>query len=219
MNETLSKIRLLLVDDQKLFVESLRKLLEIEADEVVVVATAKSGAQAVELSDRLRPDMVLLDVRMPGMDGVQTVKILKERHPEITVIMLTTFDDDVYIYDALALGAEGYLLKDIPPNELIAAIHAVREGGVTVSPAVARKLVERGIEPGARSDAAPPPEQLTKREREVLTLMVRGHDNVEIATVLHLSEQTVRNYVSTIYSKLGVEKRSQAIRAARELNL
>ena len=211
-------MRLLLVDDQVLFVESLRKLLEIDAEDLTVIGTATSGKEAITLADQLGPDIVLLDIRMPEMDGVEVVRILKSRHPQIAIIMLTTFDDDSYIYDALANGAAGYLLKDIPPNELIAAIYAIKEGGVTVSPAIASKLVERG-QPAPREPRgrATPATGLTKREIEVLKLIAQGDDNQEIAETLCLSEQTVRNYVSLIYAKLGVEKRSQAIRIARDL--
>ena len=210
-------IRLLLVDDQVLFVESLRRLLEIDADDMEVVDIAHDGAQALEKTPLCRPDVILMDVRMPGMDGVAATKQIKLLFPQIHIVMLTTFDDDKYVYNALALGADGYLLKDSAPSELLAAVRAVYQGGVTVSPAVARKLAVRssyGQDSG--TDAL---ERLSRREREVLKLIGEGCDNTDISERLFLSEQTVRNYVSLLYGKLGVERRSQAIRIAKDAGL
>lgn len=214
-------IRLLLVDDQLLFVESLRKLIEIEASDMQIVDIAKDGSEAITKTRELLPDMVLMDVRMPGLDGVGATRQLKRLLPDLHIIMLTTFDDDDYVFSALNVGADGYLLKDTAPNELVAAIRAVHEGGVTVSPAVARKLAAgRGIE-GHESHSAAREivDRLSRRERDVLRLIGEGCDNTEIAQKLFLSEQTVKNYVSLLYSRLGVERRSQAIRLSREAGL
>lgn len=214
-------IRLLLVDDQILFVESLRRLLEIEAEDMSIVDIAYDGEDAVRKVEAHRPDIVLMDVRMPGLDGVGATRKLKEILPDLHIIMLTTFDDDNYVFNALAVGADGYLLKDTAPNELLAAIRAVNEGGVTVSPAVARKLAAGrsplSVEPGLASREVV--DRLSRRERDVLRLIGEGCDNTDIAARLFLSEQTVKNYVSLLYSKLGVERRSQAIRISREAGL
>ncbi|WP_455383433.1 response regulator, partial [Salinispira pacifica] len=179
------------------------------------------GQDAVAKTRALSPDVVLMDVRMPGLDGVGATRQLKALLPELHIIMLTTFDDDDYVFNALAVGADGYLLKDTAPNELVAAIRAVYEGGVTVSPAVARKLAA-GRTPDGRetqSAARDTVERLSRRERDVLRLIGEGCDNTEIAQKLYLSEQTVKNYVSLLYSKLGVERRSQAIRLSRDAGL
>ncbi|HUX12741.1 MAG TPA: response regulator transcription factor [Spirochaetia bacterium] len=213
-------IRLLLVDDQILFVESLRKLIEIEASDMRVVDIAHNGDEAVRKAVELEPDIVLMDVRMPDLDGVGATRKLRALS-NVHIIMLTTFDDDDYVFNALEIGANGYLLKDTAPNELVAAIRAVHEGGVTISPAVARKLaLGRGTEGReALSPAHDMVESLSRRERDVLRLIGEGCDNPEISQRLFLSEQTVRNYVSLLYSKLGVEKRSQAIRLSRDAGL
>ena len=207
-------IRVLLADDQLLFVESLKRLLEIEAQDITVEGIAHDGAEAVSMVETVQPDLALLDVRMPKVDGVEAVRRIRERGCTTDIIMLTVFDDDAYVHEALRYGARGYLLKDTPPDELVAAMYAVHKGGVTISPAIAGKLVKR-----------PPPigddrarellGRLTEREREILGLIVEGFDNVGIASELHLGLQTVKNYISTIYSKLDVHRRAQAIQVAR----
>ncbi len=214
-------IRVLLVDDQVLFVESLRRLLEIDANDMEIVDIANDGREAVKKAKELVPDIVLMDVRMPGLDGVGATRELKAALPGVHIIMLTTFDDDNYVFNALAVGADGYLLKDTAPNELVAAIRAVHEGGVTISPVVARKLAAGRTDFTADSDSPSHEivQRLSRRERDVLRLIGEGCDNTDIAARLFLSEQTVKNYVSLLYSKLGVERRSQAIRISRESGL
>jgi DNA-binding NarL/FixJ family response regulator len=219
----MSSTRVLIVDDQVLFAESLKKVLEIDALDLEVVGIALNGQAAIDVVEKQRPDVVLMDVRMPVLDGVQATRLLHERFPDMHIVVLTTFDDDAYVYEALQYGAEGYLLKDIPPQELIASIRSICAGGVTISPAIARKLVERGYDaadPAVTEPATPRTaellQSLSRREREVLGLIRDGLDNPDIAARLFLSEQTVRNYVSTIYAKLGVEKRSQAVSIARQ---
>lgn len=220
----MAKIKIVLVDDQTLFVESLKTVLETRADDLEVVGVANDGKRAVEVVAENFPDIVLMDVRMPVMNGVESTKLIKERYPDTRVLMLTTFDDDQYVIEALRLGAVGYLLKNMPPAELISAIRAVYEGGVLISPQVAHKLV--GMLTNSQSKAKGEPNddrfgslvnQLSSREREILQLMAEGLDNKEIAGKLYIAEQTVKNYVSVIYSKLGVRDRVQASRMVIEL--
>ncbi len=217
----MEKIRVLLVDDQMLFVESLRTVLETRAQDISVIGVAYEGAKAVEMTEELNPDVVLMDVRMPGMNGVESTRSIKEKHPEIKVLMLTTFDDDQYVVEALRLGAVGYLLKDMPPAELISAVRAVHKGGVLISPKVAAKLVEKlvttpessGKEKEAQNLSGSSntwTNDLSAREKKILQLMAQGLDNKEIAKTLFIAEQTVKNHVSIIYSKLGVRDRVQA---------
>ncbi|MBN1835295.1 MAG: response regulator transcription factor [Spirochaetales bacterium] len=222
----MDRIRVLLVDDQVLFAESLKTVLETRARDMEVVGVAYDGRQALELVEERRPQVVLMDVRMPGMDGVEAARLVHQRHPEISVLMLTTFDDDEYVRDALRHGAVGYLLKDIGPRELMAAIRATRDGAALVSPAVIQKLLSRGERPGeAGPDAGPralqPPwvGSLSRREREILRLLTRGLDNRAIADGLFIAEQTVKNHVSTIYAKMGAHNRVQAVKLAQAAGL
>lgn len=223
----MEQIRILLVDDQMLFVESLRMVIETRSPDIKVVDVAHDGAAAVQLVSSLQPDLTLMDVRMPKMDGVESTRRIKEQFPEARVLMLTTFDDDHYVVEALRLGAVGYLLKDMPPAELIAAIKAVHEGGVLISPRVAAKLVAKlSSAPAEKPPVTPkhskttdPIFDLSSREQEILKLMAMGLDNREIAAKLYIAEQTVKNYVSIIYSKLGVRDRVQASRLAIETEL
>jgi DNA-binding NarL/FixJ family response regulator len=222
----MDKIKIVLVDDQTLFVESLRTVLETRSDDLQVVGVASDGRQAVEVVAETDPDIVLMDVRMPGMNGVESTRLIKEHYPKTRVLMLTTFDDDQYVIEALRLGAVGYLLKNMPPSELISAIRAVYEGGVLISAQVANKLVGLIANPQTRSGDAQPNNsiaalvnQLSGREKEILQLMAEGLDNKEIAKRLFIAEQTVKNYVSVIYSKLGVRDRVQASRMVMESGL
>jgi DNA-binding NarL/FixJ family response regulator len=219
----MGKIKIVLVDDQTLFVESLKTVLETRADDLQVVGVANDGKRAVEVVAETSPDIVLMDVRMPLMNGVESTRLIKERYPDMRVLMLTTFDDDQYVVEALRLGAVGYLLKNMPPAELISAIRAVYEGGVLISPQVANKLL--GLITNTQSKAEELSEnagdsslvnQLSSREKEILRLMAEGLDNKEIAAKLYIAEQTVKNYVSVIYSKLGVRDRVQASRMVLE---
>ncbi len=219
----MKKIKVVLVDDQTLFVESLRTVLETRADDIMVVGIANDGNQAIEVVAETCPDVVLMDVRMPGMNGVESTRIIKERYPDTRVLMLTTFDDDQYVIEALRLGAVGYLLKNMPPAELISAIRAVYEGGVLISPQVANKLVGLLTIPLNKTEdhhesnsITSHVNQLSSREKEILQLMAEGLDNKEIAKKLYIAEQTVKNYVSVIYSKLGVRDRVQASRIVLE---
>ena len=214
------RIRLLLVDDQILFAESLKTVIELKADDISVVGIASGGEEAIVLAEREQPHIILMDVRMPGMDGVEATKRIHEALPQIIIMMLTTFDDDEYIYEAFNYGATGYLLKDIPINELLTSLRAVKEGAVLISPRVATKLVKNA--PSVyRSSESPPPDVkpfwidgLGKREREILVYIAKGYDNPHIAAELFISEQTVKNYVSGLYVKLGEHNRMKVMQMA-----
>ena len=214
----IEKIRLMLVDDQILFVESLKTVIEVRTEDIDVVGVAHSGEEALALIAETRPDIVLLDVRMPGMDGVQAARIIGQRHPTVRVMMLTTFDDDEYVHEALAHGAVGYMLKNLPPNDLISSVRAVMAGTIQVSPAVMEKLL-REERSTAVDEPAPELRLLSRREREILYLLSFGNDNLAIARRLFLAEQTVKNHISHIYAKLNVHDRFDALLIAQRLQL
>lgn len=212
-------VRILLVDDQTLFRESLQSVLEMRNSNIQVVAQAGNGEEGWKLAEQVRPDIILMDVRMPVMDGVESARRIRNSCPEAKIIMLTTFDDDEYVFKALKLGAAGYLLKDIPPAVLESAIISIYNGGVLMSPEVAAKVVKKLSTPSTkktshRNDSIR--DIITKRELEILQAIALGKDNREIAKELYLSEGTVRNYVSSIYAKLNVKDRAAAILYAIE---
>lgn len=222
-------IRVVLVDDQLLFVESLRIVMETRAPDMQIVAIARDGASALQAVEEHRPDVVIMDVRMPGLDGVEATRIIHRKYPDIRIIMLTTFDDDDYVFQAIQHGAAGYLLKDMPPAELLDSIRLVNRGHVMFSPTVASKItrsssrsaaVPAGTEPADDDDSVSPTVRyslLSRREHEVFHLIVDGFDNREIAERLNLAEQTVKNHVSEIYAKMAVPDRLHLIRLAREI--
>jgi DNA-binding NarL/FixJ family response regulator len=213
-------IRLLLVDDQPLVRAGLRMVFEPEAD-VEIVGEAEDGDQAVALSNSLEPDVVLMDIRMPGRDGIQaTADILGDAAPGRTrVLVLTTFDLDEYVYDALAAGASGFLLKDAPPERLAAAVRAVAAGDALLAPSITRRLVE-AFAPRRRLPAPPREfEELTDRERDVFSLVAQGLSNAEIGERLFVSETTVKTHVGHMLSKLGLRDRVQAVVLAYESGL
>jgi DNA-binding NarL/FixJ family response regulator len=213
-------IRILLVDDQRLMREGLRILLELESG-LEIVGEAGDGQAGLDAYEALRPDVVLMDVRMPGMDGVEATWRLRERWPDARVVILTTFDDDEYVFEGLRAGAMGYLLKDVSGHDLAEAVRTVAAGGVLIEPSVARKVVAEfaRVAPPARAADAGLAEPLTEREREILELLALGLNNREIADRLGLASGTVKNYVTTILQKLGVRDRTQAAIRARELGL
>jgi len=218
----MEKIRLLIVDDQVLFLESLSTFLRNYAEDIEVVGLARNGREAVEKAAALRPDIVLMDVHMPVMDGVEATGRLIERQPGVRILILSTYDEDEYVRKALKLGAAGYLLKDISPTELIASIRALKGGAVQISPQIVAKLMKSVIseEPSPVREIAERLEwfkSLTPREREVFTLIATGYDNAQIAEELRMAEHTVRNHVSMIYSKLGVQDRFQIIQLANKI--
>jgi DNA-binding NarL/FixJ family response regulator len=211
-------IRVLLADDQRLVRSGFRMILRADP-EVEVVGEAGDGAEAVALACDLRPDVVLMDVRMPRMDGIEATRRVTAMDDPPRVLVLTTFDLDEYVYAALRAGASGFLLKDAPEDQLAAAIRIIAEGGALFAPAVTRRLVARFAAQG--DDTAPPPRlgELTARELDVLRLIARGLSNAEIAAELVVSDHTVKTHVARILSKLGLRDRTQAVIAAYESGL
>lgn len=215
-------IRILLVDDQRLMREGMRTLLSLEPD-LEVVGEACNGEQALRDALSLRPDVVLLDIRMPGMNGVEVTRRVRQALPQTRVLILTTFDDDDLVREALLEGAAGYLTKDLPAEEIADAIRKVQTGGVVIPPPIAAKVVAElsrrrppppagiptGTPTGTPADQEPPA-QLTEREREVLRLLAQGYSNKEIAETLYITEGTAKNHVSSIIDKLGLRDRTQA---------
>ena len=213
-------IRVMLVDDQALFREGLRQLLSVHAD-LEVVGEAANGMEALRLAKALKPQVVLMDLRMPTLGGVEATRRLHLLDPRCRVIVLTTFDDDEEVFDALRAGAAGYLLKDAPPARLYEAIQAAARGESFLQPSIAAKVVaefSRLSRPLPAPDAALI-EALSEREREVLRQLACGKSNKEIAAALNLVEGTVKNHMSNILGKLGVLDRTQAALRARELGL
>ena len=209
-------IRVLIADDQPLVRTGLRMILSTEPD-IDVVGEAVDGAQAVDLSDRHRPDVVLMDVRMPGVDGIAATRTITAAADPPRVLVLTTFDLDEVVYDALRAGASGFLLKDAPEDRLVTAIHVVAEGGSLFAPSVTRRLIEEFSARAPRRDATV--SGLTEREHEVLGLVARGMSNAEIAAELVVSENTVKTHVARLLMKLGVRDRVQAVVLAYESGL
>ena len=215
-----AKIRLLLVDDQRLMRDGLRILLELEED-MQVAAEAGDGAAGLAAYAEHQPDVVLMDIRMPGMDGVEATRQLRQQWPDARVIILTTFDDNEYVFEGLRAGALGYLLKDVSGEELEAAIRTVAAGGALIEPSVARKVVAEFARLAAPTSATTEKliEPLSERELEILQLVAQGLSNKEIAARLYLAEGTVKNYVTSILQKIGCRDRTQAAIRARELGL
>jgi DNA-binding NarL/FixJ family response regulator len=206
-------IRVVIADDQTLFAEGLKTILESRASDIKVLAIASNGREAVECVGRHVPEIVLLDVRMPDMDGVDAAREIHRRFPSVKIVMLTTFDDDEYVKSSLMFGAVGYLLKNRPPAEIIASIRAVQGGILQIDPAVSKTLICQLTEKTAREDPfVRSLYSLTTRERDVLRLLAEPCDNHEIARRIGVAEQTVRNYVSTIYAKLGMLNRVEIMR-------
>jgi DNA-binding NarL/FixJ family response regulator len=215
-----STIRVLLADDQALFREGLHTLLSLQPD-LEVVGEAENGAEVLRLAAALRPDVVLMDVQMPQLDGVAATRRLRAEQPECRVIMLTTFDDDEYVFEGLRAGALGYLLKDAPSARLVDAIRAAARGESFLQPSVAAKVVAEftRLTSPAPVRPSPLPEQLSEREMEVLRLLAGGASNKDIAARLVLADGTVKNHVTNILGKLGVASRLHAVNKARELGL
>jgi DNA-binding NarL/FixJ family response regulator len=214
----MSAIRVLLADDQALVRTGFRMILKAEPD-IDVVGEAADGAQAIDAVRRLQPDVVVMDVRMPHVDGLEaTRRILSAPAARARVLMLTTFDLDEHVYDALRAGASGFLLKDGPADQLVAAIRSIADGGALLAPTVTRRLIE---EFARRPPETPPAAlaELTDRERSVLVLLARGLSNAEIAAELVLGEATIKTHVAHVLSKLGVRDRTQAVVYAYESGL
>lgn len=213
-------IRVLLVDDQALFREALHTLLSTWVD-IVVVGEAADGQEALAVAADQKPDVVLMDMRMPGMDGVTAIRHLRKSQPDCRAIVLTTFDDDEYVFDGLRAGAVGYLLKDVSSDKLEEAIRAAARGETFLQPSVAAKVVAEfaRLEPDQRPDGEQLVEPLSDRELEILRLVADGLSNREIANELVIAEGTVKNHVTSILGKLGVRDRTQAALRARDLGL
>lgn len=205
-------IKVLIADDQELIRQSLQIVLSIK-EGISVIGTAENGKKVMEFLKKEKPDVILMDIRMPEMDGVQCTKAIKERYPEVKIIILTTFDDDEFVFSALKYGASGYLLKGISMDELDKAIHTVYKGGAMINPEIATKVVEQFSEM-AQSNydimiEAQNVEDITEAEWDIIKLIGWGLSNREIADKVMLSEGTVRNYISTILSKLNLRDRTQ----------
>jgi DNA-binding NarL/FixJ family response regulator len=215
-------ISILLVDDQALLRLGFRLVLDAQ-DDMQVVGEAGDGAAALRLTLDTRPDVVLMDVRMPGMDGIEATRRITAASTTTRVLILTTFDLDEYAYAGLRAGASGFLLKNVPPPDLLSAIRAVASGDAVVAPAVTRRLLDAFLPylPGPSGPAVEPPElsQLTAREREILIQVAGGHSNAEIAEQLVVAEATVKTHVSRILTKLGLRDRVQAVVYAYENGL
>ena len=216
----MNPVRVLLVDDQRLFREGLATLLSVHED-LEVVGEAADGREAVERVRALRPDVVLMDLRMPRMDGVAATREIRSLTADAEILVLTTFDDDEDVFRALRAGAAGYLLKDCPPEQLTEAIRAAARGESFLQPSVASKVVAElnRLRPRDATPNRSLPDPLSERELDVLREVARGLGNREIAATLHLAEGTVKNYVSVILAKLDVPDRTRAALKARELGL
>ncbi|MBD3941490.1 response regulator transcription factor [Microbacterium sp. NEAU-LLC] len=212
-------IRVLIADDQALIRIGFRMVLEAE-DDLVVVGEAADGEQAADLAARLRPDVVLMDVRMPVLDGIAATAQLARVAPDARVLVLTTFDLDEYAFGALEAGASGFLLKDAQRAELTSAIRAVHRGDTPLSPRITRVLLDRlGAQPPAQPAIPDPTGELTEREREVFLAMGRGYTNAEISQQLFLSESTVKTHVGRVLAKVGARDRVHAVILAHRLRL
>jgi DNA-binding NarL/FixJ family response regulator len=214
-------IKVLVVDDQRLLRDGIASLLSIQ-EGIAVVGTASNGQEAVEMALSLEPDVVLMDVRMPVMDGVEAAREVRQKLPGCKVLMLTTFDDDEYVHAALRAGATGYLLKDIPAHDLARSVQAAHKGIYQLDPGVASKvLASLGTQasPTKAPAAEETPDNLSAREVEVLRLIAEGASNREIAEQLFITEGTVKNHISNILSRLSLRDRTQAAIYAREKGL
>lgn len=210
----MNKIRVMITDDQRLMREGLRTILDLEQD-LTVVQLAENGRDALDKIPDAQPDIILMDIRMPVMDGVECTKIIKEQYLGIKVIILTTFDDDEFIIEALRNGAVGYILKDLSSEKLVGAIRDAFNGSSIMQPEIAAKVISHitGAAKEPVQESTPRVEnqkmELTERERDVLRLVGKGMSNTEIASKLYISEGTVKNYISNLYGKLEVDDRSK----------
>ena len=213
-------LSVLIVDDQALVRAGFRMILDAEED-IDVAGEAADGVDAVAEAQRLRPDVILMDVRMPQVDGIEATRRVLADGLDTKVVMLTTFDMDEYVYDALRAGASGFLLKDVPPEQLVAGIRAVARGDALLAPSVTRRVIEEFVRRPPSSARTMPPEveELTARELEVLKLVAKGMSNTEIAQELYVSETTVKTHVAHVLTKLNVRDRVQAVVLAYECGL
>lgn len=219
-------LQILLVDDQRLFASSLKSVLEGQYADVEQVVIAANGEEAIEVIGELQPDVVLMDTHMPKVDGIEATRRIHAAFPNVTILMLSAFGYEEYVRDAISVGARGYLLKDITPEELVASIRNAATGAVVLSPQVVSSVTGRGsLDKSARSQRRRDERtqtwlnDLTPRERLILFYISKGFSNNEIADRINIGRQTVRNYVSTIYAKIGAGDRFEAMRLAIEANI
>jgi DNA-binding NarL/FixJ family response regulator len=212
-------IRVLLADDQSMVRAGFRMILESEAD-IDVVGEAENGEQATASARRLRPDVVLMDIQMPGEDGLRATRSVTET-PGLPsrVVILTTFERDEYVFEALQSGASGFLLKNAPPEELVHAVRVVAAGDALLAPSVTRRIIEQFARRPLRPEAGARLQSLTQREREVLVMLARGNSNAELAAELFVTEGTIKTHVSSLLAKLGLRDRVQAVVLAYESGL
>ncbi|MEM7126852.1 MAG: response regulator transcription factor [Chloroflexota bacterium] len=201
-------MRIIICDDQAIVRDGLAMLLKLDR-EIEVVGTAQDGLEAVELVEKEAPDLVLMDLKMPGMNGIEATRYIRIHFPKTNILILTTYDDDEWIFDAIRAGASGYLLKDTPHAEVVAAVKGTVAGGAYTDPAVTKKLLHAVASQQSYSSTTIT-DELTAREIDVLGALSRGLNNAAIAEILHLSEGTVRNHISAILAKLNVADRTQA---------
>jgi DNA-binding NarL/FixJ family response regulator len=212
-------IRVLIADDQALVRGGFHSILAGQGD-IEVVGEAEDGNEAVELTDRLRPDVVLMDIRMPGIDGIEATRRIAARGIATRVLVLTTFDVDDYVYEAMKAGASGFLLKTAPPRQLADAVRTIAAGDALLAPSITRRLVEQFVRRPPPGTSVPPGlEELTQRELDVLKLLARAMSNAEIAAELVVSDATIKSHVNRILSKLNLRDRAQAIVLAYEAGL
>ncbi len=201
-------MKVIICDDQAIIRDGLEMLLNLEKD-IEVIGQAQDGAEAVELVEKGPPDLILMDLKMPGLNGIEATRRIRASHPQVKILVLTTYDDDEWLFDAIRAGADGYLLKDTPRAEVIKAVKGTAAGKAFVDPSVAGKLLNQVADQQTRPSSLIT-SKLTERELDVLRLIGRGLSNAKIAGRLHLSEGTVRNHVSSIFAKLEVSDRTQA---------
>jgi DNA-binding NarL/FixJ family response regulator len=211
------KIRVLIADDQILFAEGLRYVFQGISSEIEVIGICTDGEKALAFTERDQPDLILMDVRMPLMDGVEATKLIHRGYPSVRIVMLTTFDDDEYVHFAVKYGAVGYLLKSIRPQDLVLSIRAVMGGAVLFTKGVSEKIAGSGD--GEQGDLDLIISNLTNREREVLNLVMQLYNNRQIEERMSLSEQSVRNYMHSLYDSFGVKDRMELIQKLKDIRL
>jgi len=211
----MNKINLLLVDDQILFINSLKDVLLLKDKTISISAVLYNGEEALNFCRKRTPDIILMDVKMPKMDGVEATKLILQEKPEIKIIMLTTFSEDEYVKEAMKVGAKGYLLKDMLPEDLLYAVKNVHKGMISISPSIINNnLYNKALK--SKPDWF---RELNRKEIEILRLITYGYDNDEIAEKVYLAKQTVKNYVSQIYEIMDVKDRMHAMRICIDLKL
>jgi DNA-binding NarL/FixJ family response regulator len=221
MENQMNRIKLIIADDHKLFREGIKALLAV-TDDIEIVGEAEDGESTLKRCQELQPDVILMDINMPGLNGIRATEQILQKQPETRIVMLTMLEDDASVFHAMRAGARGYLLKGADPQEVLNVIRAVAEGQALFGPAIATRLLnyfrELGARPASAETLTPFPE-LTERELEILRLIAQGLNNQEIAQKFVLSPKTVRNHITNIFSKLQVADRAQAIVRAREAGL